>query len=103
MPSSIKFLEHLTSQHSHIEHTGFCEKLNFIREWSLKIFAQWKYDSMQWFSSKLSLFFPGCKSRNNKVYTKIQLIHTDLLEVIMEDLKDESSNHNLAMYKKALQ
>ena len=59
--------------------------------------------SLPRFSSKFSLPFPGCKPRNNKTYTKIQLIHADPLEDIMEDLKDELSHHNLAICKKALQ
>ena len=59
--------------------------------------------SLPQFSLKLAVFFPQYKPRNNKTYTKIQLIHSNPLENIIENLKDEQSHHNLAIYRKALQ
>ena len=59
--------------------------------------------SLPKFSSKLSLFFPRCKPKYNKTYTKVQFIHTYSLDDLISDIKDELSNHNFTVFKKALQ
>lgn len=41
------------------------------------------------------MLFPQSKYPNNKTHTKTQLIHSEPLESMIEDLRDKLSNHNL--------
>ena len=59
--------------------------------------------SLPQFSSKLSLFFLQCKLKCNKTCTKVQFIHTHSLDDLISDIKDELSNHNFTIFRKALQ
>ena len=44
--------------------------------------------SLTKFNSKLALCFPQCEPRNNKIYTKIQFMHSCPLEDVTDNLKD---------------
>ena len=59
--------------------------------------------SLPRFSSKLSQFFPQCKPYNYETHTKCQFLHTNNLSEIIDDLKKELANYDLAIYKKSLQ
>ena len=51
------------------------------------------------FISKLGAFFPQVKPKWGKSYTKLHLIHTADLEDIIDNLKEELSNHSFIIYK----
>jgi len=49
------------------------------------------------------MYFPHYKLHNNKTHTKLYLMHTNALEDIIKDLKDELLHYNFAIHRKALQ
>ena len=59
--------------------------------------------SLSRFSLKLAQYFPQCKLKYNKTYTKVQSIYNYSLENIISNIEDKLSNYCLAIQKKTLQ
>ena len=101
-----KILQQFIATINEIDETAFIAQCNqtFSQEdrsysFTPKLLIPSEY-SLSKFSSKLSQFFPQCKLRNNKTYSKVQFIHSYSLDDIVSNIKDELSNHNFSILKK---
>ena len=60
-------------------------------------------ESIPKFLTKLSKFFPQCKPRKEKTYTKVHFTFSTSLDDILDDLREELSHANFSIYKQSLQ
>ena len=60
-------------------------------------------ESLPRFSSKISLFFPSFRPKKSKSCARFHFLHSESLEDIIDDLRDQLSAWNFSICKKALQ